>query len=405
MPVTPELPEDLIQRLNQALASAPSAVEGLPGSSAAFVFGLLHRQFRGPLVWVCPTNHGMEEVAQDLRFFLGPESAEVLLLPGPESDPYRGLSPHPELASRRAATLARLGRDFRGVLVTSLAGLVHRTVPPRELQSRCRPVVQGTALSRDALIGDLRALGYAREDPVSEVGEFSFRGGIVDVFSPAHPYPLRIEFFGDEVESIRQFDPATQRSVGILPEAVILPMRELCPSPAEIAEWHRRAPDYWHEVKYADALSELFQFTEAGELFNGFEYLFPLVIPVSAKLLDFLPEEGLTVVLEGTAAQVRRSLDERWAASASGYQDCCLAGLPALPPATFMLPPEELDRLLSGCRVFHLQEVSGEDQGVTWLNIRPAHHYHGRIQELLADLEEWRRRQERAEFLSVNRTQ
>jgi transcription-repair coupling factor (superfamily II helicase) len=400
MPASPDLPEDLISRLTANLAPGPGALEGLPGSSAAFFFGLLHLRTRRPLLWVCPSNQEMEEVAQDLRFFLGSDpAAEVLLLPGPESDPYRGLSPHPGLASRRAATLARLGREFRGVLVTSLSGLVHKTVPPEELQARCRPIVQGTPASRDALISDLRSLGYAREDPVSEVGEFSFRGGIVDVFSPAHPYPLRIEFFGDEVESIRQFDPATQRSVGRLPEAVILPMREVCPTAAEISEWHRRAPEYWREVRYAEALSELFQFTEAGELFNGFEYLFPLVIPTSATLLDFLPGDGLTVVLEGTAAELRLSLEERWAAAAAGYQDCCLAGLPALPPSTFMLAPEELDRVLGGREVFHLQEVSGEEQGVTVLDVRPAHHYHGRIQELLADLQDWRSRQERAVFV------
>jgi transcription-repair coupling factor (superfamily II helicase) len=394
MPASLDLPEDLISRLTANLAPGPGALEGLPGSSAAFVFGLLHLRTRRPLLWVCPSNQDMEEVAQDLRFFLGSDPAA-----GPESDPYRGLSPHPGLASRRAATLARLGREFRGVLVTSLSGLVHKTVPPEELQARCRPVVQGTPASRDALISDLRSLGYAREDPVSEVGEFSFRGGIVDVFPPAHPYPLRIEFFGDEVESIRQFDPATQRSVGRLPEAVILPMREICPTAAEIAEWQRRAPEYWREVRYAEALSELFQFTEAGELFNGFEYLFPLVIPTSATLLDFLPGDGLTVVLEGTAAELRLNLEERWAAAAAGYQDCCLAGLPALPPSTFMLAPGELELVLGGREVFRLQEVSGEEQGVTVMDVRPAHHYHGRIQELLADLEDWRSRQERAVFV------
>jgi len=162
-------------------------------------------------------NPHAEEIEENLRFFLPVHlHDELVVLPSFEADPYRGLSPHPDLAARRAAGLWKLCRGFNGILITPATSLLSRLLSPDDFLSRCIRLEADSFFPRDFLISSLRSMGYVREDPVGSVGEFSFRGGIVDIFSPSGQYPVRIEFFGDEIETIREFDPATQRSINRL---------------------------------------------------------------------------------------------------------------------------------------------------------------------------------------------
>ncbi len=266
-------------------------LEGLHGSDNAFVFASLFRQSPTPSLWLCLNNRQAEQIAEDLRFFL-PEGSkdQVLVIPGSEADPYRGLSPHPEIAAKRAVSLWRLRQKDPGFIVTTLASILTRLPSPAEFLSHCVHLEVGCFLPLDHLAEGLRKMGYVREDPVSEVGEYSIRGGIVDVFSPAYENPARIEFFGDQIESMREFDPSTQRSIGLIPSCEVVPMREMLLSENEISRWHKEAPEHWNEVRFADALQEKSQFTENRELFNGFEYVFPLVMDNQHHLLEFRPE-------------------------------------------------------------------------------------------------------------------
>ncbi|MFZ0429484.1 MAG: CarD family transcriptional regulator, partial [Acidobacteriota bacterium] len=367
-------------------------LEGLSNGNAALVFAGFYLDRGGPLVFVTRSTQSAEELARDFQFFLPVDRRkEVLVIPGLETDPYRGLSPHPEIAARRAEALARLVRGFSGIVVTSISALMLRAADPAELERRCLRLAIGDPLARDDLILQLRSMGYFREDPVGGVGEFSFRGGIVDVFSPSYETPLRLEFFGDEIESIRQFDPSTQRSVGLIRDCEIVPMRELTPSADEIARWQQEAPRRWSEVRFADRLSELFQFTENGELFNGFEFLLPLVMPLRSTLLDYFEgrRDRLCLILS-EPDDLLSSVEERWAKAAQGYQDCELEGIPALPPANFYLDRTRLEEWFEELPTFRVEALSSHPEEAERFDFRPAVAYHGRVQDVLKDVDKSR---------------
>ena len=130
-----------------------------------------------------------------------------------------------ETAARVAALSAwRSGRAR--ILVASVQALVQHTIAPDDLPDEPRRLAINTRLRQDALLAELLDLGYAPVLEVAGRGEFARRGGIVDVFPPSAPLPVRIEFFGDEIDSLRAFDPTDQRTVGSLEEAVLLPASE-----------------------------------------------------------------------------------------------------------------------------------------------------------------------------------
>lgn len=378
-----------------------SLLEGMGPTEAAFLFATLYGEGLGPLLWLTSSNRTAEEIATNLEFFLPREFKHLVhVLPGSETDPYRGLSPHPSITARRAEVLWKLSQGFDGIVVTPAASLMTKVLSPQDLASRGIHLEVGSEISRDELIGKLRTNGYFREDPVSEVGEFSFRGGIVDFFSPSQNNPVRIEFFGDQVESIRAFDPGSQRSIGLIESCDLAPMREVCVASEEVELWHRKAPDYWSRVDYAPALEECLQFTENGELFNGFEYLFPLVVDVSSSVLDYLPSGSNRLSLVVTEpADVFAESERFWEKSQLGFEDSKLEGALALPPKDLLFSPGWIRKHLEEVRTFQVEKFAQERRHVQSFDFRPGRNYGGRIQELLSDLQRWAEAGERVVFL------
>ena len=188
-----------------------------------------------PVVLVVATDRDVEETVADARFFLaameGLSSTEtervVLPFPSQEVDPYRGLLPHFDVASARARALHALAAGHARLVVASAAALLPTLSPPE----RFAEMSVELALGHDIAPPDLRALlaraGFVPEDPVDEHGEYCVRGGVVDFFPAGDAYPVRLEFIGDTIESIRRFDPATQRSVATLDRVAVIPLREL----------------------------------------------------------------------------------------------------------------------------------------------------------------------------------
>ena len=239
-----------------------------------------------------------------------------MLLPASESDPYAGSSPHAETLEQRALTLWQIARgapDF--VLLTSARSRARRLL-------RRRLARAGAVLKRDEdhspeeLVEKLIASGYMREDPVGAIGEFSIRGGILDVWSPGRPAPVRIEFFGDTVDSIREFDPETQLSTTQLATAEIAPMRELSVTSADFRVWAEFARERWSDERYARALRDRTVFADEGESFAGWEWLMPLVIERNSTVFDYLKDtvfvidepSGIESSSGGCLSDTRRSL-------------------------------------------------------------------------------------------------
>ncbi|UCF37067.1 MAG: hypothetical protein JSU96_20115, partial [Acidobacteriota bacterium] len=373
-------------------------MDGLGPAGTALLCAAYFELKGGPLLCVCPLNQGIDEIAENLGVFLPSEAREqVLVLPGSENDPYRGLSPHPAISRRRAEVLWQLSSGFEGILLTSVASLITRTLAPEEFRSRSLKLNLGDQIPRHELISKLRSMGYLREDPVSEVGEFSFRGGIVDFFSPSRPYPIRLDFFGDEIDSIREFDPSTQRSVGLTDRCEIVPIRDLIVRDSEIDQWHTAAPEYWNEVRYGTALSEILQFTEHRELFNGFEYLFPLVVPTDSSLFDYLPDQSATIFVS-EPDEVQKELVRRIEQADRGYEDCSLEGILALPPKKLLWNRREIERFLQRHRVIDVERLS-EAEEAEHFDLRPERRYDNHIKNLLDDLQKWRADGEHVAFV------
>ena len=183
---------------------------------------------------VVPTDRDVEQMTSDARFFYGAlEGASsaaveqaVLPLPSIQVDPYRGMTPHFRVAAARARALHAAASGTARLIVASAAALLPRVSPQERLLRASIELRAGTEIEPQELADLLVDAGFSREDPVDEHGAFALRGGIVDVFPAADTEPVRIEFVGDTVESLRRFDPATQRSSGATDQVHIVPARE-----------------------------------------------------------------------------------------------------------------------------------------------------------------------------------
>jgi transcription-repair coupling factor (superfamily II helicase) len=205
---------------------------GLQGAARGHVLARLSRELKRPLVCLTADEDAAEQLASDLAFFLGGPgslvSPTVLQLPGDEVLPWDELSPDAAVVAERLGALFHLrqGTPFPA-LVLSWRALHKRVLPPDVLDRLSEMVGLGQELDRDDFLRRLADMGYQSSPLVEDLGTFSVRGGILDVFCPLYARPVRIELFGDTVESLRLFDPATQRTVELLKEVTLIPAREV----------------------------------------------------------------------------------------------------------------------------------------------------------------------------------
>ena len=187
-----------------------------------------------PVMLVVPTDNEVEAMTSDARFFYaaieGLSDSElsraVMPFPSLEVDPYRAITPHLDVASARAKVLSSLARGSAQIVIASAAALLPRVASPQRILEATRDIVLGDTLSPNDLGALLVDAGFVPEDPVDKHGEFCIRGGVVDFFPAGESYPIRVEFLDDLVESLRQFDPGTQRSVTMVERVAVIPLRE-----------------------------------------------------------------------------------------------------------------------------------------------------------------------------------
>jgi transcription-repair coupling factor (superfamily II helicase) len=225
--------------LNSAIAKADlgrgRSYSGLtPQAKALAVAAESHANREAVHLYVVPTDPEIENATGDVRFFLStleaipPAVVERLVLPFPsyQVDPYRGLAPHFQVTASRARALHAAALGTARVIVASAQALMPRLPVPESILTTSFELRPGVEIEPHALAEILVSGGYDRQDPVDEHGEFSLRGGILDVYPAGESTPVRIEFVGDSVESIRRFDPATQRSIETLDQFQIVPVKE-----------------------------------------------------------------------------------------------------------------------------------------------------------------------------------
>ena len=218
---------------------------------------------RDTVIVIAASDAEVEQLTSDTRFFLsaleGLSDAEaavaVLPFPSHEVDPYRGLSPHFDIASARARALYGLSHRSARVIVASGAALLPRLSPPARLRAAGLTLHPNDDVSPVDLGDRLAAAGYTRQDPTDESGEFSVRGGVVDFYPAGAAHPIRAEFIGDTIESLRTYDPATQRSIGPIDQAHIIPLQELV-SDGDAADRSATMLDYVTAVQPIVLVSE-----------------------------------------------------------------------------------------------------------------------------------------------------
>ena len=215
--------------------SSAMHVRGLsPSAQALYVATQAANRRNALAVVVVPTDEDVDRVCVDARFFMAAlEGASTAALeeavkpfPSLQIDPYRNIAPHFGVSSARADALHGVASGRARVVVASAAALLPRLSPPASLEAAAIELKNGLDLD-PVVLGDLLAdAGFTREDPVDEHGEFCVRGGIVDFFPAGADNPIRVEFVGDTIESIRRYDPATQRSIETLDQAAVVPLVE-----------------------------------------------------------------------------------------------------------------------------------------------------------------------------------
>src|SRR4051812_27310907 len=211
-------------------------VSGLtPAAKALFVAAAAHAQPNGVVLYVVPGDADLEETCADVTFFLAAlegfaaSAAERAVLPFPshEVDPYRGLAPHIGVTSVRARALYSIAQGTARVVIASAAAVLPRVTTPERMLGAAVSLKPGQDISPLELAELLVDAGFTREDPADEHGEFAIRGGIADVFPAGEAHPMRLEFIGDTIETLRTYDPSTQRSIVPIDQMAIVPLRDV----------------------------------------------------------------------------------------------------------------------------------------------------------------------------------
>ena len=355
---TPEYQQLLIQlRNNEPLISISGLVAG---SARALALAALQRDCGKTFAIVTQSTRDLEPWETDLRFWYcalsGQEScdAEVLVIPASESDPYAGVSPHAQTLELRALSLWRLRQHACDFVLLTARALARKSVGPAEIEKAGVVLRRDEEQSPDELVEKLIATGYVREDPVSGIGGFSSRGGILDVWSPGNDLPVRIEFFGDTIDSLREFDPETQLSTRQLREVEVPPMQELSVTATDFQLWAEAARERWNDDRYARALRDRTAFADEGEAFSGWEWLIPIIRNANSSIFDHL---GNCVLVVDEPSSIETYLGEVFENLSDRYREIDQADDIALPPEELYLPVEELRRLIQARQRIELRTL------------------------------------------------
>ncbi|MCL6431175.1 MAG: transcription-repair coupling factor, partial [Anaerolineae bacterium] len=313
LPLIEALP--VMQRVIQELACpglvAQSYALGVPEAARPAVAATLARHWPGPVVWVISSPERAHQMQEELAAWLGaPE--RVHYFPPPEPLFYDRSPWEPETVRQRVAVLSLLAggldraeaREQQPVVVAPVWALMVKTTPPGLLRGGVRALQRGQYRPPAELVASWLRFGYQPAVVVEEQGTFCVRGGILDVFPPNLPHPVRIEFVGDEIESLRTFDPGTQRSGQSLESVVIVPASEALMSQGSRAAASVRDGD-WQGLTpvAAQRLQRDLERLERGEAFAGLEHYLPHFYPQPASLLDYLDDRALVLVDDLRAVQ------------------------------------------------------------------------------------------------------
>ena len=304
---------------------------GLAGAADALYLAELARR-AAPLAVVCASAWDANRLAEELRWF-DPE-LRVCAFPDWETLPYDTFSPHPDLISERLATLYQISRGEFDIAVVALPTALYRLAPPAFLAAHTFFLKQKDTLDEAAFRAQMALGGYTHVNQVFAPGEFSVRGGLIDLFPMGSALPYRLDLFDNEIETLRAFDVDTQRSIYPVNEVRLLPAREF---PLDETGITRFRQAFRERFEGDPSKSKLYKDVSNGLAPAGIEYYLPLFFDETATLFDYLPKQA-RLVGHGALDPAGQAF---WADAQSRFR--LLSGdkdRPLLPPTELFLPTD-----------------------------------------------------------------
>ena len=344
-------------------AKTPLTLASLARGAQPLVLADLARAAKTRAVFIAPDEAAMQAIADSAAFF-APE-LEVIALPGWDCLPYDRASPALSISARRLAALHRLQAktDRPQLLVTTINAALQRVATPFRIRENVRLLKPGMEIGRESLIALLQRQGYSRTDTVADAGEYAVRGSIFDIYPSGLDAGLRLDFFGDELETLRLFDPNTQRSSGVAEQHLLLPASEAMLDEDSVKRFRTR----YRELFGANATGDpLYQAVSDGRRLAGMEHWLPLFEDRMVTLFDHLGAEDTIVIDSGAMA----AADERLGDIADYFAARRDAGVKApgsyrpLSPDALYLTKDELAALLQGHPV-HRADIFAQPESAT----------------------------------------
>ncbi len=345
---------------------------GVPdGYDALVLVDRARRALRDGTLHVARDEGRLNALAEAVAYFA--PDIEIVTIPGWDCLPYDRVSPNAAVVARRVDALCRLTEPIAPgqtrLVITTVSAVLQRVPQAEKLMGTTRIIAKGTRFKVEDYTEYLAANGYVRAEQVMEPGEFAVRGGLVDIFPPGLPEPVRIDLFGDEVEGLRYFDPVSQRTTTPCEKTALMPMSEIVLSTESINRFRSRYREMFGAVGTNDALYES---VGAGRRFLGMEHWLPLFHDGLSTLLDYLPtssvsldhdiEESVTSRLEMIRDyyQARRAVTVAQAKGAD--HDGGMIYNP-IPPGSLYVESDEWLKLLAGRAVSAFRAFAPTDLG------------------------------------------
>jgi len=364
-------------------------VSGLTPSAKSLYVAMLARLASRPLVLLVRDNRAAEEMLPVVAAFCdltgGPSVGSVVKLPCFDVLPFENLSPHPEIQEERATALWKIATGAASIVITPVCAALMRMREASFYAELARVVRRGETIDVDRLVEHLNTIGYAAVDVVEMPGQFASRGGILDVYSPEMDRPVRIELFGDEVESMRKFDPASQRSSNPVEEVVLLPLAETPVTEEILGAIHTRLTG----ARISGAEAAVAEAVAAGgaSVFPGWEFYAP-VATTAGTVFDLLPKAA---VLVDEPEDVSREIEHWWEGVQQAHERAGIGRL--VRPEDLYFPPEEFESLLAsrpGGSLEHLGIETGDEAGhILQLSFssQPTTRFHGSMPAMVEEVQ------------------
>ncbi len=377
------------------------SVSGLTPTAKALLFILLQHSVGSPLLIVVSDNRAAEEMVPVLQGFaeltgeVDPD--EIVSVPARDVLPFQNLSPHPEIQEQRAAALWKIASGTAAIVVAPVTAAATRLRAPEFYTELARTLRRAEALDVDALVQHLNTVGYSSTDVVEMPGQYALRGGILDVYSPEADRPVRVEFFGDEVESIRKFDPGTQRSSTPVDESLLLPLTETPVTEELLGAIHARLSG--KRITGPEEVVEEAVRSGGVTVFPGWEFYAP-VAGADRSIIDLLPRAS---VLVDEPENVRREFDRVWERINEMHERSGVGNL--VRPDDLYFPPQEIQHRLSempGADIEHLGITRALHGSEIAFSTQPTPRFHGAVPAMLEEVQKLTREGKHVLFAAPN---